>query len=166
MGKFKDYWEKLELLVRAHPKGKPYDAKGFFYPDPTPVAPPPGQSHVADIDMFEVMKQRLRSEGLIRQQMEDDEDIDEANDFEVDDETEPFSPYEEIVEQYMPDGPLFRPNYEEVNAALEREHQANQTLERRETASKKNAPADGPAAPKPAAKPPEGLPEASKSGTV
>lgn len=97
------YWDKLKKIVNAHPKGKPLDKEGRFYPDPTPVAPPVGQSHVADIDMFEVMRQRIRNEGTILSQMQGDETFEEADDFEIDDDPEPFSPYEEIIEQARPD---------------------------------------------------------------
>lgn len=134
MGKFKEYWVKLQEIVDAHPKGKPYDKEGRFYPDPTPVAPPPGQSHVADIDMFEVMRSRIRNEASIEAQMHGFETFEEAEDFRLDDDPEPFSPYEEIVEQAIMDGPITRP---EVNAALPSEA----------SAPSQNAPAAAPAAP-------------------
>lgn len=114
MGKFKEYWEKLAEICADHPKGKPYDKEGRFYPDPTPVAPPPGQQHVADIDMFEVMRNRIRNEASIVAQMTGHETFDEAEDFEVEEDFIPFSPWEEIVEQAQMDGPVTRP---EINAA-------------------------------------------------
>lgn len=162
MGKFKEYWDKLEQVVLAHPKRKPLDKEGRFYPDPTPHAPPPGNSFVADIDMFEVMRNRLRAEGIIRQQFDDDETMEEANDFEVDDETEPFSPHEEILEQLRPDGPHRLPTYVEVNHAISREMQADATLNARQSAADAKRAAEPPA-PKPEPKAPESpLPEAKK----
>lgn len=140
MGKFKEYWEKLEKIVAAHPKGKAYDKEGRFYPDPTPVAPPPGQSSVADIDMFEVMRNRIRNEASLEAQMKGYESFEEANDYDVDEELEPFSPYEEIVEQAVMDGPIARP---EVNAAIPSD-----------ASEKQDAPPKA-AAPKPEPKAPE-----------
>lgn len=135
MGKFKDYWDKLEQIVKAHPKGKPYDKEGRFYPDPTPIAPHPTSSLVADIDMFEVMRNRIRNEASIVAQMQGFESFEEADDFMVEDDLEPFSPYEEIVEQFRPDGPTTRP---EVNAAAPSSAAPSET---------QNAPAAAPAAP-------------------
>lgn len=109
MGVAKEYWDKLTAICKKHPKGRPYDDKGQFYPDPTPVAPPIGQEHVADIDMFEIMKRRIRNEASIAAQMEGLESFEEADDFMVDDDFEPFSPWEEITEQFRPDGPVLRP---------------------------------------------------------
>lgn len=102
----KGFWESLKKIVKDHPKGKPLDKDGKFYPDPTPVAPPVGQSHVAEIDMFEVMKNRIRNEASIAAMMAGEETFEEADDFEVYDDPEPFSPWEEIVDQPRPDGPV------------------------------------------------------------
>lgn len=116
MGVAKDYWEKLKVICKANPKGKPYDKDGMFYPDPTPVAPPVGQSNVADIDMFEVMRNRIRNEASIQAQMMGFESFEEADDFVVEDDFEPFSPWEEITEQFRPDGPVVRPEKQESGA--------------------------------------------------
>lgn len=105
---FKKYWALLTEICKAHPKGKPY-REGLFYPDPTPVAPPAGMSQTADIDMFEVMRLRIRNEGSILAQMQGQESFDEANDFNVDEDPEPFSPWEVITEQFVPDGPVTSP---------------------------------------------------------
>lgn len=110
MGVTKDYWEKLKTICKGNPKGRPYDANGQFFPDPTPVAPPIGQENVADIDMFEVMKRRIRNEASIAAQMEGFETFEEADDFLTDEEIEPFSPWEEITEQFRPDGPTLHPD--------------------------------------------------------
>lgn len=109
MGKAVDYWKIMEQVCEAHPKGRPYklDENGRelgFMPDPTPHAPPLGQANVADIDMFEVMRARIRNEASIMAQMAGAESFEEAEDFEVEDDFEPFSPWEEIFEQHRPDG--------------------------------------------------------------
>lgn len=109
----KHYWKKLQEVVSDHPKGRPY-VGGQFYPDPTPVAPPVG--YVPEISMFDRVREMIRSDALKKVAVESGaESFEEADDFDVDDDYEPFSPYELIVEQAQPDGPTTTP---EVNAAI------------------------------------------------
>lgn len=159
MGKFDKYFDLVADLVRKHPKGKAYDKEGRFYPDPTPVAPPVGNSLVADIDMFDVMRRRLLAETSIRAQQEGFESEEEANDFNTGEfEDEPFSPYEEIMEQAQMDGPVSRPTYHELNRAVQSEIDADIKLAEREARKPKpkeasaseqpsNAPKENPGSP-------------------
>lgn len=101
------YWDKLAAIVKAHPKGKPLDKDGRFYPDPTPVAPPVGFTE--DIDMFERVRSMVRREMSQQAASEGFETFEEADDFDVEDDMEPFSPYEMILEQFRPDGPVVNP---------------------------------------------------------
>lgn len=109
----KHYWKKLEQVVSDHPKHRPY-VGGNFYPDPTPVAPPVG--YTPEISMFDRVRQMIRSDELKKAALSAGaETFEDADDFEIDDDVEPFSPYELIVEQAQPDGPTIQP---EVNAAI------------------------------------------------
>lgn len=113
MAELKDYWEKLRKIVSAHPKGKALDKDGRFYPDPTPVAPPVGFTD--DIDMFERVRQMVRREMSVAAQGEGFETFEEADDFDVGDDVEPFSPYELILEQAAPDAPVVNPDPDQVH---------------------------------------------------
>lgn len=103
----KGYWEKLKAICSKHPKGRPYDDKGQFYPDPTPVAPPIG--YTPEQSMFDRMRELVRREISQGAAQEGFETMEEADDFVIDDDVEPFSPYEVIVEQALPDGPVVNP---------------------------------------------------------
>lgn len=67
---------------------------GREYPDPTPVAPPVG--FIKQPTLAETMKQMVRSEALRRAAQESGmETFEEADDFDVGDDYDPRSPYEE-----------------------------------------------------------------------
>lgn len=116
MSEFKEYWDKLRRIVKSHPKGRAYDENGQFYPDPTPVAPPVGFDP-SEIDMFERVRSMVRREMSHAAQAEGFETFEEADDFDVDDEVEPFSEYELIVEQAYPDAPIRQPDPDQVKGA-------------------------------------------------
>lgn len=117
--KLDHYWNALKGIVDAHPKHRPFDEAGKFYPDPTPVAPPIG--YVQEPSMFDRVREMVRRETSRVAADKGFESFEEANDFDTDDyEEEPFSPYEEIVEQLYPDGPTTQP---EVNAAAPQDGQ-------------------------------------------
>lgn len=100
-----DYWKKLENIVLKHPKGKPLSKEGFW-PDPTPVAPPVGNSMVAEIDMFERHRQMIRGELSRMAEEAGFETMEEADDFDIaDDIPEPFSPWEQIAGFKLDDVP-------------------------------------------------------------
>lgn len=103
--RFKRYWDHLKAIVADHPKGRAYDADGQFYPDPTPIAPPVG--YVAEPSMFDRVKAMVQRELSERAAEQGMETFEESDDFDVGDYAEePFSPYEMIMEQFVPDGPV------------------------------------------------------------
>lgn len=160
MGKSVDYWKALEAALDKHPKHKPYlldkDGKEIgFLPDPTPVAPPLGQANVADIDMFEVMRARIRNEASIAAQLAGAESFDEADDFDVEDEFEPFSPWEELYEQFRPDGRVTNP--ERLVEAAPDEKAPKKGADKKKPVS--GSPS-GPEGPERSGEPPEGVTEA------
>lgn len=87
----------LDLLSRIaskNPKGRRYDDKGLYYPDPTPIAPPVG--YVRSPTIAEQIRSMVRSEQLRRHA--DTQGLDtfeEADDFDVGDDYDPRSPWEE-----------------------------------------------------------------------
>lgn len=100
---FKEYWDKLKKIVSKHPKGRPYDENGQFYPDPTPVAPPIG--YVQEPSMFDRVREMIQRDASMRAQAAGFESFEDADDFYIEDDIEPFSPYEEILEMARPDAP-------------------------------------------------------------
>lgn len=111
----KEIWAKIKKVVGANVKGRAYDDKGQFYPDPTPIAPPIG--YVEEPSMFDRVRQMIRQDASIRAQAEGFESFEEADDFDIEDDIEPFSPYELITEQRVPDGPAV--NGEQNNSSAD-----------------------------------------------
>lgn len=81
----------------VRPQKTEYMRDGREYPDPTPVAPPIG--FVRQPTLAETMRQMVRSEALKRAARESGmETFEEADDFEIGDDYDPKSPYEEVFE--------------------------------------------------------------------
>lgn len=104
----KSFKELLAKVVSKNPKGKPLTADGQFIPDPTPVAPPIG--YQPEQNMFDRMRDLVRRELSAAAADRGHESFEEADDFDVGDDYEPFSEYELIVEQAQPDGPVVNPD--------------------------------------------------------
>lgn len=100
----KTFLEDLKKIVKRNPKGRAYDEKGQFYPDPTPVAPPIG--YVPEVSMFDRVRDMVRREMSKAADEQGFETFEEADDFDVDDDAELKSPYE-LVFQPEPDGPKY-----------------------------------------------------------
>lgn len=103
------FWDAVKSIVSAHPKGRPFsvDANGrdvAFIPDPTPVAPPIGYN--PEPSMFERMREMIRREMSAAAASQGFESFEESDDFNVEEDEAPFSPYELILEQAQPDGPV------------------------------------------------------------
>lgn len=82
--------------------------------DPTPIAPPIG--YKKEPSMVEIVRQQIRTE-MSRQAVEEGkESFEEADDFDVDDDFDPSSPYEEMFDP-APPAPRFRTAQEEVDPA-------------------------------------------------
>ena len=90
--------------VFEHPKGKNLDAHGREIVSGVPVAPPVG--YKKQPSMVEHIRNMVRSE-MLRQAVEQGgfETFEEADDFEVGDDYDPSSPYEEQFEP-VAHGPL------------------------------------------------------------
>lgn len=81
------------------------DEHGHERPDPTPVAPPVGhnrQPSLAEQIRSMVVSERLKQEAAAAGA----ETFEEADDFEVGDDYDPTSPYEEVFEPPLPPEPL------------------------------------------------------------
>ena len=84
-------------IMEANPKGKPLDAEGREVFDPTPVAPPVG--YVKQPSLFEQVRDMVRGEALrLYADAQDMESFEEADDFDVDDDYDPRTPYEQTFE--------------------------------------------------------------------
>lgn len=82
-----------------------YDPEGKFFVDPRPMAVPVGFKKPPDL--FEQIRQVVRSEHLRQAASRaGKESFEEADDFYVDDEADPFSPYEEVEDPEL-DGDRF-----------------------------------------------------------
>lgn len=79
-----------------HPKGKPLTPGGAEVPDPVPMAPPVG--YVKQPSMFEHMREMIRRELSQAAAESGVESFEDADDFEVGDDYDPRSPYEEEFE--------------------------------------------------------------------
>lgn len=87
----------LARIASKNPKGRRYDEKGVFYPDPTPIAPPVG--YVRSPTIAEQIRTMVRSEQL--RAVADASGMDtfeEADDFDIGDDYDPRSPWEEQFE--------------------------------------------------------------------
>lgn len=84
----------LEEYLEQHPKGKPLTPDGKEILDPTPLAPPVG--YFRQPSLTEQIRQMVLSERL-RQEAEAAgmESFEEADDFDVGDDFDPTSPYEQ-----------------------------------------------------------------------
>lgn len=79
--------------MEANPKRKPLDEYGREVFDPTPIAPPVG--YVKQPSLFEQMREMVRGEALrIYAESQDMESFEDADDFDVDDDIDPRTPYE------------------------------------------------------------------------
>lgn len=84
----------LEEYLEQHPKGKPLTPDGKEILDPTPIAPPVG--YMRQPSLAEQVRQMVISERL-RQEAEAAgmESFEDADDFDVGDDFDPSSPYEQ-----------------------------------------------------------------------
>lgn len=67
------------------------NVRGQEVPDPTELEPPLGYVHV---DIFEQMRNMVRRELTQLQELQNAETFEESDDFDIEDEMEPISPYE------------------------------------------------------------------------
>ena len=86
----------IEKMIADHPKNRAFRGSQQFM-DPTPVAPPVG--YEKQPSMIDIIKQQVAQVSLSAQD-EGFETIDDANDFEVDDDPFPSSPYEFTEEEF------------------------------------------------------------------
>lgn len=74
-----------------------HDARGYEIPDDTPIAPPVG--YKAQASLAEQIRAMVRSERLaIEAERAGYETFEEADDFDVGDDYDPSSPYEEVFD--------------------------------------------------------------------
>jgi len=132
------------------PQRTNYMQNGKEYPDPTPIAPPVG--FIKQPPLHDQIKQMVRSEHLRRAARQADmETFEEADDFDVGDDFDPRSPYEEQFEPPADPHPAERDDF--VNAIAEGFTKAMEPAPKVEPAPV--APTTPAADPKePAAKPP------------
>lgn len=93
----KEILQGLAKIAQANPKGRRWDAQGRYHPDPTPIAPPVGYQRSPSIS--EQIRTMVRSEAL--RQAADAQGFDtfeEADDFDVGDDYDPRTPFEEAFE--------------------------------------------------------------------
>lgn len=105
-------------MNRELPRQKFYlDEHGREMPDPTPIAPPVGYNRQPSL--AEQIRAMVRSERL-RQEAEAQgfETFEEADDFDVGDDLDPSSPYEEVFDP-LPDPPAEVPASPPSEAASE-----------------------------------------------
>lgn len=87
----------LASIASKNPKGRRYDEQGRYHPDPTPIAPPVG--YVRSPTIAEQIRTMVRSEGLRRHaELQGADTFEEADDFNVGDDYDPRSPWEEQFE--------------------------------------------------------------------
>lgn len=99
-------WPELrDQTVSRQVKGKQLDEHGREVLDPTPVAPPVGYKRSPS--MVDHIRNMVKSE-MLRQAAEsaDMESFEDADDFEVDDDPDPYAPYEA---EFEPPAPLVEP---------------------------------------------------------
>lgn len=89
--------EEAAPLKRVRPQHTELYRDGKEYPDPTPVAPPIG--FIKQPTLAETMRAMIQGEALRRHARESGaETFEEADDFNVGDDYDPTSPYEEVFE--------------------------------------------------------------------
>jgi len=107
----KELSKETEPLKRVRPQHTSLFKDGKEYPDPTPVAPPLG--FIKQPTLAETMRQMIAGEALRRHARESGlETFEEADDFNVGDDYDPTSPYEETFE------PPIQPTPEETYTPL------------------------------------------------
>lgn len=85
------------IAAAVNPKGKPLTADGAEILDPRPMQP--SIRHQRAPSMFDIVRDAVRSERLRREAEESGfETFEEADDFDVGDDYDPRSPYEEHFE--------------------------------------------------------------------
>lgn len=72
------------------------NVRGHEVPDPTVVEPPLG--YIQQPDIMEQMRTMLRNELGRLQELQDAETLEEANNFDIDDDYHPISPYEQFFD--------------------------------------------------------------------
>lgn len=94
---YEDQTWDLEELIASHPKGKPLTPDGRELLDPTPMAPPVGYKRQPSLS--EQIREMVRSERLAADlDGLGFETLEEADDFDVGDDFDPSSPYEEVFD--------------------------------------------------------------------
>lgn len=84
----------LASIASKNAKGRRYDDAGRYYPDPTPIAPPIG--YIKSPSIAEQLRAMVRSEHVRQAAEQAGEDtFEEADDFEIGDDYDPRSPWEE-----------------------------------------------------------------------
>lgn len=99
MGKVRDLIERAKEVMAQHPKGLALDDQGQFYPDPRPMQPPVGYKRQPN--MWDIVREQVKriSEDAGREGFDT---IEEANDFYMGDDDEPYSGYEVEEEREVP----------------------------------------------------------------
>lgn len=89
--------KSLAKIASKNPKGRRWDDQGRYHPDPTPIAPPVGYTRSPSIaDQIRTM---VRSEALRQHAESQGQDtFEEADDFNIGDDYDPRSPWEEQFE--------------------------------------------------------------------
>jgi len=86
-----------DIYPRFRPRDLLLDKDGRFLPDPVPMAPPVG--YVKQESMSDIVRRMVQGEHLRLAALEaGQETFDEAEDFDVGDDFDPTSPYEEIFD--------------------------------------------------------------------
>ena len=88
--------KEIEEAMAGHPKGRPFVGNKLMM-DPTPVAPPAG--YKKQPSMIDVIRQQVAQASKAAEE-EGFETVEEANDFDVDGDPFPSSPYEFVEEEF------------------------------------------------------------------
>lgn len=84
---------KIAAIMKKNPKGKPLDEKGKFYGSPIPLEPPLGYKRTPSL--HDQVRELIRSERLATIAREQGyETLEEGDDFDVQDDYDPRSPWE------------------------------------------------------------------------
>lgn len=84
---------KIAAIMKKNPKGQPIDEHGKFYGSPIPIEPPLGYKRQPSL--AEQMRQLIRSEALAAAaRSQGYETLEEGDDFDVQDDYDPRSPWE------------------------------------------------------------------------
>lgn len=142
--------EQLTSPAWAHRKGKRLDQDGRELPDPTPLAPPVGYNRQPSIS--EQIRDMVRSEALrAAAEAGGVETFEEADDFDVGDDFDPSSPYEQQFDPVSV-SELRRRAKEAQDKLAKAEALAAQTASQRPAEPAREA-VDGTASPDPVAQP-------------